>query len=978
MAFRSMLLVAVLGVVLSVPASAQDTANGTIVGVVRDSSGAVLPGVTVEAASPALIEQARTVVTDAEGRYRIAALRPGVYSVTFTLAGFRGIRREGIGLTTGFIATVNSELAVGALEETITVTGAAPLVDTRGSSQQAVLSGDLVRSLPLPKNNGAYVQLLVGATQNNLQDIDVGGTKGETAAAFAIHGGRPNDGYRFREGLYDGPLSCVFGSNPFTSINPATIQEVTIQLTGGLSVEAPTGGTQTNVVLRDGGNRLSGTVVFDVGGKNLQSRNIDDALTARGVRTPPSIKELRDLAIGVGGPLVRDKLWFFADGRDWRSLSYLAGNYYNARQGTLFYEPDLSRPAYAGTSNRSGGVRFTFQATQKDKIAFTGNYEHTYNPYFSLDAGVSSPEGVASHAYKPQKMANVTWTRPMTDHLLLQIGAIKVGGHAGFNASPEEKPSDISVNNRLTNYRYGSPTGKLRRDFSQANVTGSLSYVTGAHSLKFGGSLMQGYRREAPYVNESISYTFAGIVPETVTLYAYPLDYELKLRVASLYTSDQWTMKDITLNLGVRFDQMNGHSPAATNPAGRWVPERTFAAVSNTPDWTDIHPRLGFAYNLFGGNRTVLKGNLGRFVPLETTNGVVNTANPSAATVTQANRAWRDANGDYIPQESELGPLSNALFGQSVINTRFSPDVISGFGVRPYNWQGSVSVQHELITGVAVNVGYFRTWYGNFLVTDNILVAAADYQSYCVNGPSNTLLPNGGGERICGVLDLNPAKFGQVSNLVKHASDFGSQSEVYNGFDFTMQARFGNGALLAGGVSTAQTVTDNCEIRAALPETAGANSAAARFCKITPPWSAATQIKFNGTYTLPGDVRIGGVYQNIPGVATTSTFVTNAAANPEILTGLGRPLSSGANGTVSVELIAPQSTYLDGRINMLAFSAAKIFRFGGTRFEPNVSLSNALNANPIQVQNLRYGPAWRNVIGVLPPRTVKFGVRVDF
>ena len=147
---------------------------------------------------------------------------------------------------------------------------------------------------------------------------------------------------------------------------------------------------------------------------------------------------------------------------------------------------------------------------------------------------------------------------------------------------------------------------------------------------------------------------------------------------------------------------------------------------------------------------------------------------------------------------------------------------------------------------------------------------------------------------------------------------------------------------------------------------------------MTPPWSAATQVKFNGTYTLPWDVRVGGVYQNIPGVSTTATFVTNAAANPEILAQLGRPLAAGANGTVSVELIAPQSTYLDGRINMLAFNAAKVFRFGRTRIEPNVSLSNALNANPIQVQNARFGPAWRNVIGVLPPRTVKFGVRMDF
>ena len=167
---------------------------------------------------------------------------------------------------------------------------------------------------------------------------------------------------------------------------------------------------------------------------------------------------------------------------------------------------------------------------------------------------------------------------------------------------------------RSESWKISRPICKLRRDFSHWNTTGSLSYVTGAHSLKLGGSYMVGYRREQPFVNESISYTFAGTVPETVTLYAYPLDYELNLRIASLYASDQWTINNLTLNLGLRFDQLNGHSPAATSGAGRWVPERTFAEVKNTPDWTDVHPRLGFAYNLFGGNQTVIKANLGHHI----------------------------------------------------------------------------------------------------------------------------------------------------------------------------------------------------------------------------------------------------------------------------------------------------------------------------------------------------------------------------
>jgi hypothetical protein len=804
--------------------------------------------------------------------------------------------------------------------------------------------------------------------------MDVGGTKGETTAAFAVHGGRPNDGYRFREGLYDGALSCVFGSNPFSSVNPATIQEVTIQLTGGLSVEAPTGGTQSNVVLRDGGNRVSGTLQVDFGHKNLQSRNIDQELTNRGVRTPPTIKELHDFAAGIGGPLVRDKVWFFGDARDWTATSYLANIYYDRTPGDLFYEPDLSRPGYNGTGNRSGGLRITWQASPKDKIASYATYEHTYNPYFGLEGGTASPEGVASHAYRPQKLAQVNWTRPATDRLLFQLGALKVGGVAHFQASPGDQEAFISVVDRLPNRRYGS-VGKTERKYSQSNVTGSVSYLTGGHAFRVGGTYMNGYREEAPYINQNISYTFAGVVPESVTYYAYPLIYDLKLRIFAAYAQDQWTFDNLTLNLGIRYDYMNGLSPAATSPAGRWVPERSFAEVNNTPNWHDIHPRVGFAYNLFGSNTTVVKGNLGRFLPLETTNGVVNSANPSASTVTQANRSWRDANGDYIPQESELGPLSNAAFGQSVINTVHSKAVLEGFGVRPYNWQGSLSVQHEVFSGFAVNVGYFRTWYGNFFATDNLLVTPADFQSYCITGPADSQLPGGGGERVCGLLDIVPSKFGQVQNEVRHASDFGKQTEVYNGVDVTMQARFGNGGLLSGGLSTSQTVTDNCEVMAALPELAGANSAPSRFCRVSPPWSAATQLKFSGTYTLPYDVRLGGTYQNIPGLATTASFVT-VGNTPEIVSQLGRALSGGRQA--QVELIEPQTDYREGRISMLSFNVSKIFRFGSTRIEPTVSIFNALNANPVQIQTTRYGPAWRNVTGVLAARTVKFGARIDF
>ena len=225
---------AVVLAVLLVPsvASPQDSASATITGVVRDGSGGVLPGVTVEAASPALIEKVRVATSDSDGRFRIIDLRPGDYVVTFTLTGFRTLRREGIQLTTGFTATVNAELSLGGVEETITVTGAAPVVDVQGVQEQQVFSGDTVLALPIGKNQGIYVTLIPAATQGNLANQDVGGTKGENTQTFAVHGGRAAETYQLRDGVYFGE-HIGNAANFAASVNPAIVQEVAVQTTGG-------------------------------------------------------------------------------------------------------------------------------------------------------------------------------------------------------------------------------------------------------------------------------------------------------------------------------------------------------------------------------------------------------------------------------------------------------------------------------------------------------------------------------------------------------------------------------------------------------------------------------------------------------------------------------------------------------------------------------------------------------------------------
>jgi hypothetical protein len=330
--------------VLPAVATAQQ-ATGNISGVVRDTSGAVMPGVTVDAASPALIEKVRSTVTDSQGRYQIIDLRPGAYSVTFTLPGFSTFRREGLELTSGFTALVNAELRVGSLEETVTVTGEAPLVDIRNVRQQVQLSRETLESIPGTGRLPALYQVLPGAVLNVPTAYSVGAINERVAANYNVHGA-PS-----ASPVFDGMNSTV--TNLIQGVvvyNQLTFQEVVVE-TGGISADRDSGGAQVNIVQRDGGNTFSGALEFFASGSSLESSNIGDALRARGASGSGALKRFYDTGGALGGPIRRNRLWFFGAFRTGVTQQFQAGNFYNRLQnasgpapGVLLYEPDLDRP----------------------------------------------------------------------------------------------------------------------------------------------------------------------------------------------------------------------------------------------------------------------------------------------------------------------------------------------------------------------------------------------------------------------------------------------------------------------------------------------------------------------------------------------------------------------------------------------------------------------------------------------------------
>ena len=408
-----------------------------------------------------------------------------------------------------------------------------------------------------------------------------------------------------------------------------------------------------------------------------------------------------------------------------------------------------------------------------------------------------------------------------------------------------------------------------------------------------------------------------------------------------IFAQDQWTVKKMTLNLGVRYDSFNASVPAHHLPAGPFVPARDFAAVDNVPDWKNVNPRLGVSYDLLGNGKTAIKASLGRYVPFTT----AASNNPASNQASSATRTWNDSNGNYVPDcvldasvpgaNGECGALSDTTFGQvRAGNTQYASDALTGFNKQLADWQGSVSIQQQLRAGMALNVGYFRTWYSNFLATDNTAVTAANFTQYCITAPVDSRLP-GGGNQICGLYDVNPAQFGRTLNLVTQASHYGNQTDIYNGVDVTVTSRFGTGGQFAGGLSVGRDVTDNCYtlgnpqlVFAASntsPPTVTAGTTQPRttdFCHVSPPWLAGTQVKFLLVYPLPLGLQASATYQNMSGIPVSAN---NPFTNAQIAPSLGRNLAAGSTAQVRIDMIAPQSQYED-RLQQLDVRVARIFR----------------------------------------------------
>ena len=997
-----------LAFTMAVPAVA--FAQSSFTGTVKDASGAVMPGVTVEAASPVLIEGTKSDVTGANGQYRIVDLRPGTYVITFTLPGFKTVRQTGVELRVDFVGTVNATLEVGALEEAITVTGATPTVDVSSNAKVEVMTAEILEQVPTGRSIQALAQLVSGVSLNV---PDVGGSRAMQQTYMSTRGLTSANNIVTVDGLMvngldgDGAVQQYF--------NQAMMEEMSYQ-TSGAGADVSPGGVRMNIVPRDGGNRFASTFFGAWTDKAWQGDNLTDDITARGLRNGPGVDRIYDFNLAVGGPIKKDKLWFFTSGRMWSVNAPVADTFVppsgtsyrngvaGCRNGTLQCETGIDDQKI-----KSGLLRLTWQATSKHKFSVYYDEIDKYRGH-GMNAGDDPNTSSQIWTSPIYNSAAAKYTGTLSNSLLAEAGysfnheQYVITNQDGVNKTPFSPEWYASASRRDQNFT--ALTSGLAnwggRYPDRFNMMAALSYITGSHNIKSGIQYNFGPYINTREANGDLQQVYAGTTtpftnPVSVTVYNTPLRYQENLKAdIGIFVQDSWSLNRLTLNGGLRWEYLAHEVAEQASGNGRFVDARKFDAIA-MPTWKDFAPRFGLVYDVFGTGKTAIKAGFNRYNESRTTQFATK-YNPLA--LTSANLTWNDLNGDDIAQ-GERG----CTFGTAGCEINFG-QLPSNFGVRSlatvdpdfqrtYNLEYTAGVQHELFPRVSVAATFYRRQFYDLPVTDNLLRTPADYRAVDVVSPLD-------GEVFKAYTVATTTQLRAVNDFDTNATS--DRKQIYNGGDITFNVRIPGGGTLFGGYTMERTLRVTCD------EPDDPNFL--RFCDDREndlPW--LKQFKFAGTYPVKWGIQASFSFQSING-RPIGGFSGTAAADRNRIAGpgygdVGSPIGTrwlitpttryAANCTGPCrpgELVIPGMTEaqlllplkpggqeLLDRINQLDLSLAKWFEVGGgRRLQLQADLFNITNGNAVLGwRSVNFGTAaYSQVSSILNPRVLRLGVQFKF
>ena len=1001
MGFRRYAAGVVLGVAcLLLPSAA--AAQSAIAGTVTDNTGAVMPGVTVEAASPVLIEKVRSVVTDGQGRYTIIDLRPGTYDISYSLPGFTTSKREGLFLPADFTATVNIQLNVGALEESVTVSGQSPLVDVASAARTEVITRDLLDALPTPRNTQSFGYLAQGV---RLSKPDVGGAQMMEQVNMRVHGASPLHTTMQIDGML---VSPAFSDGLIQNyINQAAFAE-TAFTTSSQAAEVSPGGIRVNMIPRDGGNEFHGSLYAGVTDGSWQSSNLNDELRAKGAASATGVTNIYDVNPAIGGPILKNKLWFFAAMR-WMSVDEkvvdaffpdgtpaIVDQYVNIPLARLTYQVNskVKLSAFYDRPFKYKGREFVFGvepiSASRRRNWGEANY---HNAATKLTAALSSRflyelgwtqivERLHS-GYQPQDFqgnpqfggTTVGWPRPAN---IIPCFATPCAYNPAFLATQQEPwYRDVSRLGILDNQRTVATTGYAGTLPDRNHITTALSYVTGSHTLKGGFQVSFGMdRNDAASHGDLQEVRYRGNVPEAVVVTINPYGTEEWVSAdMGFFIQDSWRIKRFTINPGVRYEYFNSKIKEQWRGEGRFVPGQIFPEITGVPVWKDVTPRLGVAYDVFGNGRTALKFGANRYMrPMA--GSFAKRYNPLRGLATDI-RDWRDidlvpgaatttpsgiprpTDGDGIVQNNEIGPLNNINFGKAAGRT--AVDDIQ----REYNVEYSGSVQHQITNNLSITAGWYRRQYYDLIAEDNVALSPSDYRGFQVTNPYNT-------SETFTLYNLDPAKRANAEFL-EYNSD--TNTHISNDFELSFNSRLPNGSTVFGGWTAQRNVSVTCDQEN--PNGSATNDLyfdisfqrGGRFCderNFDIPFRH--DFKVAGTLPLPWQLEFSGTFVSFAGNETQVVWNVPAASFPNGQRTINPTL---------VRLNEPGTLYYP-RWNQMDIAMKRNFKVSGYQFTAQADLYNALNGSNVTTETQTFGPQLGRPNTILQGRLLRLVAQVKW
>jgi hypothetical protein len=933
------LLAFLLGI--SFEASAQQT--GAITGVIRDAQAAVLPGVTIQLTSPALIGGPRTTTSASAGTYQFTSLPPGIYELSFELTGFQPLKRAQIQVQVAATTRVDVALNVGTLEETVLVSGESPVVDVSSTTTQTNIDKDLYEAIPTGRNPWVMAGLVPGVITGRL---DVGGTEGmqqynleafgsaDSQKSFSIDGLKTN-----WPGGSGGATMQYYGFEMY--------EEYNMQTASG-TAESDVAGVYMNMVTKSGGNRFNSDNNFYFMNDALQGNNVDDDLLRRlglqpGAQTGAAgnpVKISYDWSSTLGGPVKRDKLWFFGAVRVWRLDQYQIGA----------QNPDGSQAIDDNRIENYMG-KATWQAASPTKVSFLFNRNNKFrfhrrdSPYLFVEdkAAVLQDQPAQNYIIQGNHVAGQT--------MVFDVRFGRMWGETPLRYQPTVGPNDIALRDTVRNTRiraaerdYVNPNHRY-----QFNATMSLfkdRLLGGTHDFKAGFQVSREFMGFDITRNGDILLESRDGTPFQAQLSNTPLLSDHRVNTWGFFFQDQWRVRRVTVNAGVRIDGVNAYLPPQSSPAGTYVGAREFAKISDILDFSgNAAARLGVTYDLFGTGRTALKAYYGRFYN-QFGSEIPEQMNANA--FVQRAVSWNDANGNLLAEPSELGQFLGFPPG---LFPRTDRDMN-----RPYSEEFNVGVEHMIGRGFAVGVAYHGRTHRDLLGIVDLARPASAYT------PEERAFTNAGGVADTMTIYRLRPEFATLNDRVITNVDLLRSN--YHGVQFDFQKKMANRWQLLAGLSLQQHrgfehdgTFSNFDF--SNPNTLLGREDSAIFTDV--PWA----FSLSGSYQIPWqEIQLSGKYNARAGDPLRRT---------NVFTGL---TASQVSETVRV---VPRGTdRTDDVTKFMDLRISKRFRMSRASFEGTVDIFNLMNANHVLLQNEALGTTWGRPSRILTPRIVRFGVTARF